>query len=141
ILGCLQYHTGLMLFRRKESARGRKVRLRRKESASAAEPAAIIGRPCLCLSIVDSQRWSSHHPMTGWMFKPLRTRAAHIVQLRPIGVPQGSRFFGIWPKNTSAELLSDVSCRELVRTGAATPGPLSLPTLFARRWVDLLYEP
>src|SRR5262249_15802896 len=42
---------------------------------------------------------------------------------------RSSRFFGLWPKNTSAELLSDVSCRQLVRTGAATPGPLSLPTL------------
>jgi hypothetical protein len=30
---------------------------------------------------------------------------------------------------------------EMVRTGAVTPGPLSLPTLFfLHRWVDLPYE-
>jgi hypothetical protein len=29
---------------------------------------------------------------------------------------------------------------QTVRTGAVTPGPLSVPTLLPHRWVDLLYE-
>jgi hypothetical protein len=40
----------------------------------------------------------------------------------------------------TARLVISEHCA-VARADAATPGPLSLPTLLLRRWVDLLYEP
>jgi hypothetical protein len=69
--------------------------------------------------------------MAAMRCEPLRSRAAHIVQLRPIRVSQDAHDFSkyrpkIHPPNSDPMFLSSL---RLVRTGAATPGPLSLPTL------------
>src|ERR1700746_2123730 len=70
--------------------------------------------------------------MSAMRCAPLRSRAGHIVQFQTITVSQDAHDFSkyrpkIHPPNSHPMFLSSL---RLVRTGVATPCPLSLPTLY-----------
>jgi hypothetical protein len=95
------------------------------------------------ISMPASVSWCSTEAESDSVDRRGLVGALGLQELRPVAVCQDADDLSecrqkIHPPN-SEPMFSLVA--ELVRTGAATPGPLSLSTLLLRRWVDLLCEP